>query len=726
VIGFLGAFFAAPQTVRADTAGYSGNGVVNNGYVAAGLNFIADLQFSPGSAPVGSNGGLYSAAIDTTTGYALFGSIKGDMTKVKLGVGAATPTVVGMTNSLNDGFPGKGGLTISSLTNMVIDTRSADLSQHYAYVAGNTGSGNNTTCYLMKVQMFPQGNLQAAPKVVGLITLPIPSAITQSPIDLVNGYIYFTTFQSGTLVQLNLNDNTIKSVTGLPANLNYWQMRLANNILYVSDPTQITRVKLDANGALPASLNAGNLDSLPSPGTTTFYADTDPAHPYAYGAMFTVDPNHQSTSVPAIFTRYNIGSGTMSQGPTSTLYLPNAQNPVTSFYVSLGGIDPDSHYLLMGTDNALPGSVSKIAGEASAGPAVAGVVVLREHNAKQPWPYSDGDLNIRSTLIDATTGYAYFGTDTGVSNSIGTRMLKVQYSQKGSIKGNRIALPAGSSLTSVNLFANMPAVSGSASSSGNARLAIYSDNAGSPGTVLWQSGDVDLKSVPVGGGWITASNSALTSLTIAGGNYWLAWQVDTTCDVPAYAGTGAAGIGFAISQPYGAFGNLAGVATTPTTDLWQMNVTYTPPTGLVLFRSANGLAADGSQDALEPAGDGVASLFKYAFNMIGSGTGQAASLSIPNDTPVGSGGIAGLPAMGLDASGRLTIACIRRKLSASPASGITYAFEFSGDLSAGSWAVNAAATETTTGIDATYERVVVTDSMVNPPKRFGRVKITNP
>ncbi len=383
--------------------------------------------------------------------------------------------------------------------------------------------------------------------------------------------------------------------------------------------------------------------------------------------------------------------------------------------------------MLMGTwNNALPGSFSKINGEAPGGPTLAGMIVLPQRSAHQPWPYNGGDLNIRSVLIDPGNGYVYCGTDSGVSNVKGTRVLKLQYSQKGSIKGNQITLPAGAALTSVNLFANMPAPSGSAWSSGNARLAIYADTGNGPGAVLWQSGNLDVKSVAAGGAWISASDSALTNAAIAGGNYWLAWQVDTTCDVPAFAGLGAAGIGFTTAQSYGAFGNLTSVSTTPSTDLWQMNLVYTPATGLTLFRSANGLAADGSQDALEPAGDGVANVSKYAFNMIGSGAGQVPTLSIPTQAAVGASGIAGLPSVGQDASGRLTMTCVRRKSAASPAPGITYFFEFSNDLSPASWTVNASATETATSIDASYERVVVTDSIVGPARRFGRVRVTVP
>jgi len=49
--------------------------------------------------------------------------------------------------------------------------------------------------------------------------------------------------------------------------------------------------------------------------------------------------------------------------------------------------------------------------------------------------------------------------------------------------------------------------------------------------------------------------------------------------------------------------------------------------------------------------------------------------------------------------------------------------EFSETLANGTWAVNASATTALTTIDATFERVVVTDSN-HSTKRFARVRVT--
>ena len=143
-------------------------------------------------------------------------------------------------------------------------------------------------------------------------------------------------------------------------------------------------------------------------------------------------------------------------------------------------------------------------------------------------------------------------------------------------------------------------------------------------------------------------------------------------------------------------------------------------TTLQTFRTNNGLAADGSQDLLTPAGDGVSNLAKFAFNMIGTGTGQVMSLNSPNVS--GFNGTAGLPLIVRDPlTGKLKITYLRRKVATNP--GVSYAVQFSNDLgTVNPWATNPSATEVVTDIDTVFEHVVVTDDSVRA-KRFARVQI---
>lgn len=125
-----------------------------------------------------------------------------------------------------------------------------------------------------------------------------------------------------------------------------------------------------------------------------------------------------------------------------------------------------------------------------------------------------------------------------------------------------------------------------------------------------------------------------------------------------------------------------------------------------------------------PAGDGIANVLKYAFNMLGTGPGQVASLDIPSAASASPTGNAGLPAVAVDGSGRLTVLYLRRKAASQP--GITYAVEFSSTLAADSWAVNASSTESATSLDDTWERVLVTDSAAMTGARFVRVRVVKP
>lgn len=146
------------------------------------------------------------------------------------------------------------------------------------------------------------------------------------------------------------------------------------------------------------------------------------------------------------------------------------------------------------------------------------------------------------------------------------------------------------------------------------------------------------------------------------------------------------------------------------------------PTVLAVFRTTHGLAADGSQDLLIPAEDGISNILKYAFNMLGSGAGQAVDLTTPNVATLTSAGSAGLPMVGMDATGKLQITYIRRKASSNP--GITYAVKLSSDLGvADPWNENAAATESATSLDDFFERVTLTDS-VAANNRFAKVHIS--
>jgi hypothetical protein len=138
-------------------------------------------------------------------------------------------------------------------------------------------------------------------------------------------------------------------------------------------------------------------------------------------------------------------------------------------------------------------------------------------------------------------------------------------------------------------------------------------------------------------------------------------------------------------------------------------------TPLADWRSLHGLAANGSQDLANPSSDGVKNLLKYAFNMAPT----AGSLLQPNLTILTPTSTAGLPLITRNASGQLVITFLRRKASTMP--GVTCTPETGNALN--DFTALSLAGATITSIDATWERVVVIDSIISA-KRFGRVRVT--
>jgi hypothetical protein len=136
--------------------------------------------------------------------------------------------------------------------------------------------------------------------------------------------------------------------------------------------------------------------------------------------------------------------------------------------------------------------------------------------------------------------------------------------QKGFIKGSRLTLTNPAAVSNVVFYSHVAA--------GNVRLALYTDS--SPKALLWQSPVI---SNTASNAWLTVpiSTGAPGNLVLLPGTYWLAWQVDTTYDVPSYA-AGAIGDGFYLSQPFGNFpASLVGEHNSAET--WSEYFDYAPP-----------------------------------------------------------------------------------------------------------------------------------------------------
>jgi hypothetical protein len=146
-------------------------------------------------------------------------------------------------------------------------------------------------------------------------------------------------------------------------------------------------------------------------------------------------------------------------------------------------------------------------------------------------------------------------------------------SQLGFIKGTKITLANPASVSNVWFYSH--------AAEGDLRLGIYDDN--SPKNLLWQSGSI---SNTAADGWIAAPISAGTpgGLVLAPGAYWLAWQVDTTYDVPSYA-PGASGDGFFVGQTFGTFPDTI-ASTQNSSETWSIYLDYALPVAPVFTGAA--------------------------------------------------------------------------------------------------------------------------------------------
>jgi hypothetical protein len=102
----------------------------------------------------------------------------------------------------------------------------------------------------------------------------------------------------------------------------------------------------------------------------------------------------------------------------------------------------------------------------------------------------------------------------------------------------------------------------------NVRLAVY-DNA-DPRALLWESPAIATAAgapvvAPIAAGTTT------TTLRLAPGTYWLAWQIDRDLDAPAYFRGGDA-TGFRIEQPFGAMPASISDKAQPTPDNWSISL----------------------------------------------------------------------------------------------------------------------------------------------------------
>lgn len=132
-----------------------------------------------------------------------------------------------------------------------------------------------------------------------------------------------------------------------------------------------------------------------------------------------------------------------------------------------------------------------------------------------------------------------------------------------------------------------------------------------------------------------------------------------------------------------------------------------------LYWPSNPIGPD-TADLANPKGDGVPNLLKFA---LGLNPLQVDIHIVQSGT-----GTTGLPS-GTNA-GTIAQPLLRLEYVRLTQGGITYVPEFSSDLQ--TWTVAPAGQITVQTVDASHQRVIVTDSPPGEQRRFGRVRVTNP
>lgn len=192
------------------------------------------------------------------------------------------------------------------------------------------------------------------------------------------------------------------------------------------------------------------------------------------------------------------------------------------------------------------------------------------------------------------------------------------------------------------------------------------------------------------------------------------WEPFSTSSVAGWGMTGSESFRIAV------FGNADNQIVTAGT-LYADNFRITPEPEMTTWkrRHFGDPETTNAADLHDPDFDGIPNLIEYA-------SGLDPWEAIPTVIAPGSGtrGLPHISVTGAKGSEKLRLEYVRRTASSLP--GIVYQPQFSDNLlqaGAGSWQA-ATGSQAITPIDASWERVVIEDTVAGAGKRFGRVKVT--
>ena len=359
-----------------------------------------------------NNGGLYSAAIDSTNGFAYIG---GKHFITKIDIKGAVPVEIG-------------SIAMGAQIAAVIDVAAG-----YGYFC----SGAN-------VYRISLGAGNAAPVYVDTLTLSTTiwgAVIDTSDPSVANHYIYCDLAGSPASV-VKISVATFNPVGSVTLNAGETKIRRGaidtqNGYAYFVGPLDetappfVVKVALGAGSAAPTRVGAVQLDSV-THGMGS--AVVDVTHGYAYFGTY--------GSVPAIVYKMAVGSGNAAPTLAGSVVLSagtGAQNGPNAAERELctAVIDSASGFAYFGTDHTYPAKIFQIAlGSGNAAPLETGVLQLTggTHPLGEPSGPNDGEQFLprtltedvdygevftQSSVVDLTRGdasvpgshYAYFGCD---------------------------------------------------------------------------------------------------------------------------------------------------------------------------------------------------------------------------------------------------------------------------------------------------------------------------
>ncbi len=514
---------------------------------------------------------LYNALYDPSTGYAYFSTGGGTNVDpgliIKVNLNGPLPVEVGWTQA----GPASGQNQFNLISG-VVDYSNADPSKHYAYFGTTTSPGK-----IIKVRLNAG---DTAPTYIGSLALNSndnEGAIFGGVIDTTNSdptqhFAYFgvnnsTAGQPARIVKISLTtDDTFPSTSEVAAiPLASTETNIRRAVIDTSDPNNHYAYFASNQATNPFVVKVKLGSDFRRIGSAALLANEQPvgsavidtANGYLYLGTYNIS---QSTATVVM-----VATGVGDALPTrvGAVSLNSGQREL-----STAVIDPIAGYAYFGDDHTYPAKIYKLKLAAggilptevstlslAVGSGGTAVYPADGQNVSNADAGTYGEIFLQSSLMDLTRGDAYFGTDT-----VSGQVVKLQTSQIGQIKGTKIALAQNTSVTDVRFYSH--------DAVGNVRLAIYDNSANK--TLLWQSAAIanttanDFLTVPISSG----------PLLLTAGAYWLAWQVDTTADVPSYT-PGSAGDGFVLAQSFGTFPQSASAAQS-TSEKWSMYIDYTP------------------------------------------------------------------------------------------------------------------------------------------------------